>query len=283
MNRVFLGLPAFITTVVILLYLHVARPPASQPTEVPLEDQPLPAVPDGGSLPHAAEMEEVARSDPVAFLETCLRRFQREVHGYRMVMQKQERIDGGLQPLEVIEVVLQEEPYRVFMRWREGARNAERVLFVEGENDGQLLARPNGALRRAIAGDVVAKPVDGPMARQSGRVPLNKFGIRKTMERTRASWILARDQGTLQVEYLGEHRIKEANDRLCYQFHRVCAQPEGDGVLEQMIWVDKETWLQIGTVVKGEGGQLMGAYYYRDIQLNPEIKSEQFQRAALMP
>jgi uncharacterized protein DUF1571 len=282
MNRLLLCLPALGLTGFILVYLTLAQLPAD--TGPAVEDPRGPDLPAAGELATPAQMERLARDNPLAFLENCLLRYRREVKGYRMVMWKQERIGGSVKAAEVIDVAVREEPYSVFMQWREGARNAERVLWVKGENEDQLLARPNGAILRALAGrDIVDKPVDGPEAKQSGRYPINKFGIRKTTERTYDAWKEARDQGELRVEYRGEQVIPEAGDRRCYCFYRSCVRPEADGVLEQTILVDKETWLQVGTIVKGEGSRMIGTYYYRGIQLNPDFPPTQFQRAALMP
>jgi hypothetical protein len=281
MNRLLLCLPALVVTGLLLAYLTLAQLPAE--TTPAVAEPRGPDLPAAGELATPAQMERLAQVDPLAFLENCLRRYRREVKGYRMVMYKQERIEGSVKPAEVIDVAVREEPYSVFMQWREGARNAERVLWVNGENEDQLLARPNGAIARAVAGDIVAKPVDGPLAKQSGRYPINKFGIRKTTERTYDAWKEARDQNELRVEYRGEQVIPEAGGRRCYYFYRTCVRPEADGVLEQTILVDKETWLQVGTIVKGEGGRLIGTYYYRDIQLNLEFPPTQFQSAALKP
>src|SRR5262245_31923320 len=42
---------------------------------------------DKDALPDGAEMEKLARTDPLAFLENCLRRYRRDVQGYRLTMQ----------------------------------------------------------------------------------------------------------------------------------------------------------------------------------------------------
>jgi hypothetical protein len=225
----------------------------------------------------------LARHDPLTFLENCLRRYHRDVRGYRMVMEKTERLFGHLYPREVIDVYLREKPHSVFMSWREGARKAERVLYVEGENNGKMLARPAGSVARLVAGDVVERDVDGSDARQSGRFTLNIFGLKKSVERTLASWKAGYDQGQLYVEYLGVHPIRETGNRPCYHFHRVCAVPENDGVMEQTVYIDHDTWLMRGLVIKGEEGKLIGEYYFRDIEVNPQFKADQFQRASLIP
>ena len=53
------------------------------------------------------------------------------------------------------------------------------------------------------------------------------------------------------------------------------------GVVETTVYVDKENWLQVGTVLKGPNDELLGAYFYRDILFNPNFAADQFQPAAL--
>src|SRR5439155_19818648 len=87
---------------------------------------------DGAALPRDADMERLAREKPIGFLENCLRKYAREVKGYRVVLQKQELIKGRLEPTEVIDVKFHEKPHSVYFNWLEGARKAERALYVEG-------------------------------------------------------------------------------------------------------------------------------------------------------
>jgi hypothetical protein len=230
-----------------------------------------------------SKMAQLAKGDPIAFLTECLGRYDREVKGFRAVMQKQERIGGRLQPKEIINACFKQKPHSVLLVWIEGARRAERALYVDGENNGKMLARPNGLIARKVAGDVVERDVDGPDARQSGRYPLSEYGIKKGTERTLAAWSAARDQQALHVEFLGEQRVKEAGDRLCYKLRRRYARPENDGVTELTIYVDKENLLQVGSVLKGPGGKLVGEYFFRDIELNPAFSDGQFERGALSP
>src|SRR5438876_11526647 len=105
------------------------------------------------AVPDNARMEMLAKEDPIAFLENCLTRYDREVKGYSLTMQKQERLEGKLQKKEIIEVHYREGPakdgHSVFMRWLEGARLAARVVYVDGENMGsdgrsKMIVKPAG-------------------------------------------------------------------------------------------------------------------------------------------
>ena len=88
------------------------------------------------------QLERLARTDPIGFLRATLLRYRREVHGYRVVLQKQERLNGKVGPVETLDVCFREEPFSALLKWRgPSVGMADRVLYVAGANDGQILAR----------------------------------------------------------------------------------------------------------------------------------------------
>jgi hypothetical protein len=234
---------------------------------------------DGKDLPENAQMEKLAKTDPIAFLENCLKRYDREVKGYQVTLRKQERIGGKLQRSEVIEAQFREEPFSVAFEWKEGARLAKKVMYVKGENKDQLLVKPSGL--GSLIGIVERDPT-GDEAKQSGRYPLTEFGIKLGTQRTLAAWVAAKKQDALHVEFLGEKKIKELDDRPCWVLKRTrYKKPEDDGVSELTTYIDKETWLQVGSLLKGADNEVIGEYFFRDVRLNPEFKKDTFTREAL--
>jgi hypothetical protein len=233
----------------------------------------------GQALPSEAEMERLARNDPIAFLEACILRYDREVKGYTTTLRKKERLDGKIEPTEVIEVAFRESPFSVLMKWKEGTRRAAATLYVKGENRDQLLVRPAGLL--SVAGIVIRDP-NGSDAKKAGRYPLPEFGIKIGLQRALASWKRADKDKALHVEYLGVKRLKEAGDRPCWVVKRTrYAQAEEDGIRELTVFIDKENWLQIGSLIKGEDGKFIAEYYFRDVKINPDFKADAFSREAL--
>ncbi len=235
---------------------------------------------DGGALPTEARMKRLAETDPVAFLEACIRRYDREVKGYHCVLYKQERLEGALQPTEEIACDFREEPFSVRMDWIKNAGLAQKTLFVKGENKDKILVKGTGLL--ALAG-TVERDTDSPDAKKSSRYPINEFGIKCGMERTLAAWQKAQKDGALHVEFLGEVKVKEAGDRVCWKLRRTGYKgPEDiDGVTEATFYFDKETWLQVGSTLKNADGQLLGEYFFTDIELNPDFKAVTFTREGL--
>jgi hypothetical protein len=224
--------------------------------------------------------EPLPTGDVIAFLEKCLQRYdQQKIKGYRVILLKQERIGGKVQPSEEIECFYRAKPYSVFMHWLRGQRKAESSLYVEGENGGKMLAKPSGLAGLLVP--VVERDVDGADARQSGRYTMKEFGLKIAIQKTYRDWKAAKEKSALRVQYLGVRKVREAGDRLCYTLRRTCIVPEEEGVTEVTIYIDKENWLQVGSVLKGEDGSLIGKYIFRDLRINPQFKSNQFKRSAL--
>jgi hypothetical protein len=233
-------------------------------------------------LSHPAQVSKEAMpiDDPIDFLKECIRRFdEKNVAGYELVMLKQERLGGQLQPSEEIAVHYKTKPHSVVLKWIKGTRKANCALYVEGQNKGMLLINPSGIAGRLVK--VVERDPEGEDAKQSGRYSMKEFGLKATMKRTLDGFEKAKAAGTLKTEYLGVLKVKELNDRLCYAFKRITAKPEEDGFREVTVYIDKENWLQVGTLLKAEDGKVIAEYLFRDIKINPTFKPEQFTRAIL--
>ena len=227
-------------------------------------------------LPSQDRLESLARTDSVAFLRDCLLRYRKEVHGYYTTLQKQERLNGKLGPVETISVAFREDPFSVLLVWRSPpAGLADRALYVDGQNDGKALAR--GKLLHFVH----HRDPYGADAKETSRVFLPEFGIAKGTERTLAAWEKAREQGSLKVEYLGIRPVAEAGGVPCYVFRRTCDPPEEDGVVSVEISVDTNHWLQVGNVLTAAGDERMAAYYFRDLKLNPQFPPNQFDAKAV--
>jgi hypothetical protein len=229
------------------------------------------------------EKPDNQKIDPIKFVEMCLERYRKQVKGYELEMYKQERIGGRLYEPEKIHVRFKESPHSVYFEWEKGARKAERALYVEGENGGQMLARPHGKLLLLVAGPVATRPVDGTEARQSGRYTLAQFGLKKATERMLATWQRMRDNGLLTVKYEGVFDVPETGHQSCYKYHAHYGEPADDGITDITVYIDKKNWLQVGSVLKDKDDKLIAAYFFSNIELNPKFQPGQFTRSALIP
>jgi len=253
----------------------------SYPNAVPSQtSQPSQQVFIGNSAPQTGLPDP--QKDVIGFLDACLKRYSETVKGYTLNFRKRERIGGEMQPWETIDCYYREEPPSVFFDWKEGARLVAKALYVEGENKNsagksQLVALPK------LLPLPIKQDLDSSSSKKSGRYALSEFGLKQAMERVLKGCKQAYAEKALHVEYLGLHKVLETGDKTCHKIRRYnFARPEtDDGAIEVTIYVDRETLFQVGTIVLGKDGELLGEYYFRDIHLNPEFAANQFTTSML--
>lgn len=144
-------------------------------------------------------------------------RFVREnVRDYTCVMVRRERVEGRLGPHEFIQAKVRHRqvqggevvvPFSVYLRFLRPASVADReVLYVEGQNDGNLLARRGG--KRFAFVTAAVDPLS-EVAMQGNRYPVTEFGIENLLARLIET---AQDKANrnVQVQFLEDARI---NDR----------------------------------------------------------------------
>src|SRR5262245_2000857 len=264
--------------ILMLICLVFIRDRVPMALSVPSPSSASTYVDDGASLPSEARFARLAATDPVKFLDACLRRYNREIHGYCGTLNKQERIDGKLYPAEVVDFWFREQPYSVLMKWQQGARMACASLYVEGENDNNALVLPT---LLKWSGKVVAHDPDGRLARQSARYTIREFSIRQGTERTHQAWRAAQEKGHLFVEYKGVQAIPELQGRKCHLLKRTCDPPEEEGLVHLELMIDVDTWLQLGSRLTDGNGKLIAYYFFPSLDVNPEYCDEQFTKAML--
>jgi len=226
------------------------------------------------------DIELLARTDAVELLRQSLLRYKSDVSSYTCTLAKQERLNGKLNAPEVIECWFKEEPYSVMMHWKEGAGLAAASLYVVGENDGRMCIRLAARAGRLLG--IPKSAPEGPEARANTRYFITEFGIRCGTERTYKAWKNLRDAGvTLQTEYLGLRKnVAEAGGRACHVIKRTCSTPEEEGMTDVTVFIDAETWFQVGSVLMSDD-KMIGSYWFRDIVINPAFEEKQFKPETL--
>jgi len=289
----FRSLPLLAVAVSCLLLAPGARPSVATSFAAP---EPLPLAP--GGRPSQAEFDRLARTDPVALLEACVRRARADLTGFRAVLSKRERMGGKLYDPESIRVTCREAPFAVFMRWDAGARRVlgfavKATRYEAGAKEPFLVYRPDAIFQKVSA----VSPRDAS-ARAAARMGVEESGFAHAVRRTQLAWAEAEKQGTLKVDYLGIRTHPDLGDRPCHVLRRTCAEDQIDPfVLSEpsvevtdanradafdtvTIWIDRETWLQVGTE-QTRNGELVARYFFRATEMNPAFDKDEFSPAAL--
>jgi hypothetical protein len=239
------------------------------------------------AIPSAIEFDSLVASDPIAAIAAGLARFERDVRGYSCMLHKQERINGDLGNVERIRHAVREQPFAVSMEWLQGGGSAKAALYIRGENGGRMKVKTRFLI-------VTDTDPNGILARNSSRYSIEDAGIANGMRRTLRAWQAARDAGTMAVQYLGRAAIPELGGRECHCLARTCqplevdnfqmsdpimrsaADSPKDAFAKVTIYLDTETWMQIGTRIDREDGSLTAAYWFQDVVINPLFAAEQF-------
>ena len=274
--------------------LCLAAAPAPRLLPAPPPARPLASSPaaDGPADPEA---------DPVRFLEQARDRVRAGVKGYRAVLHKRERIRGKLHGAEVVHISVRARPYAVRLRWYSGGRDVlgspvEGLVYSAGTNNGRLTVwRPSATLSFLRYLDVL--PTDDA-ARQAARYAVTEASLAHAAERTARVWRAAAEAGTLKYDYAGVRRDAAVGGRPCHVFTRYSDPPRVDSFLldepepsaadhpadaaaSVSVWVDVETGLQLGSELKRADGELVGAYFFTDLELNPAFRADEFVREGL--
>jgi hypothetical protein len=287
-------------------------------TEAPPE---APAFQPNATLAPQEQFDKLAETDPVGLLSECLSRYQREAKGgARFTLRKQERVQGqpkppAAPPVEVIDVCVRGDvpdpetkktAIEVLMKWTSGGRRPVPLARPVVASLFSEVTYPDGG--KVVIHPGILNDVSTPMspssseARGQSRYCIRDAGLYRSMLRTHAAWKARQEAGELKFEYLGR-RTPEYIDRECHVIKRVCPRTEIDafevggaapadpkaianeGFTEVTIFVDAERWLQVGTELyrtePGGARVLVGAYHFRDVNLNPTFAPDTFTTAGL--
>ena len=226
--------------------------------------------------------EQLARTDPLGFLQLCLDHHNADVRDYRCTFTKRESISGEVLPAQVVDVRHRQEPFSVDMTFVKNVRECKRALYVAGEwldDDGNELAwaKPGGAILRTFL-PRVKQPIHGRRAEKASRRGIDQFGFRRSLELILQYSRKAEAEGKLSFEYTGHGTI---GGRPTYVFRRLLPytgdeRDYPDRLL--ILHVDQEHMVPTACYCFADdlGQDMLGTYVYTDLRLNPGYTAADF-------
>jgi len=221
-------------------------------------------------------------------------RMAREVRDYTGRLLKRERVNGKLRPRELMEVKVRhgrtlddgsQIPFSVYVRYLSPQRlKGREVLYVEGENEGRLIATKGGG--GLLSGITIALDPTSERAMAGNRHPLTDIGIMSIAARVESDAAASIQRGRLQDGWTVEQMLgAKINGRPanCVQFQRAERCPECPLHTVQM-FVDEVQQVPIRFVAYHWPAeieampQLMEEYTYLDLQLNVGLVDDDFSR-----
>lgn len=112
---------------------------------------------------------------------------------------------GGKLIAQTIDLKFREKPFSVYMRYR-GAEDGREVLYVEGQNRGNLLVHDVGI--RALVGTMSLAPTSREVMSEN-RHPITKSGMSNLLETIIAQWELEVQYGEIDVKHFKNAKLGE--------------------------------------------------------------------------
>jgi hypothetical protein len=225
-----------------------------------------------------------AHRHSITLLETGLRRLK-AVPGYTAEFSRQEIVGGALSEPETMQLKLRHAPFSVYLKWTEG-RPGQELLYVDGENDGEMIVRPGGWKGRVL-GPLKINP-NGQLAQSESRHPITEIGLARLAEQ-----IL--DYRYREAAWVGGFACTEdeaeLDGRPCHRFTLFYDSPEvRPDYRKSVLYIDRE--LLVPTKVENYGWPVEGVaaakideetlvetYSYTNIDLGTELAVIDFSAA----
>ncbi len=159
------------------------------------------------------------------------------------VFHKQERVDGQLQDLNIINLKVRKEPLSAYMRWETPSAGQE-AIWQRGANDNLVLAHPSG-WKRKIVPLIKLEPLS-ERAMENNRRPITEIGLWNVTRR-----LLEYAEAGQQRKADGIHPSVNENaklagrDCICFTFIYEKAYP-GLDFHKVNVFFDKEHMVPIG-------------------------------------
>ena len=225
-----------------------------------------------------------AHRKSIAMLEEGIRKFE-TVSGYKAEFSKQELVSGEMTDPQTMALKVRHEPFSVYMKWIEGKPGQE-LLYVEGENDGEMIVRPGG-LKGRFLGAIRLSPTGG-LAMSEARHPVTQVGLLHLAEKiltyryNESHWTSGYTCIEQRVELHGRPAL-----RFTIEYDSPSYRAD---YRKSIVWIDEE--LSLATKVENYGWPagnvppnrldaetLIESYAYRNIDLDTQLAAVDFNAA----
>jgi len=220
-----------------------------------------------------AKIKSWAEDDHLALLEYCLANYDKSYRDYTCTLVKQEKLAGKLGKAQEISVRFRESPYSVAMAWTKNAPIGDRILYIEGKWDNQMLVRPTNPFLRKLVGGSVLRDPDGEEAMKNTLRPVNMFGFRRSLENLIEVYQQAKKADDLKESFGGYAKVA-GRDTVALVRHLPAEKDYP--AHETRTYIDLEYLVPLRVEGTDWNDQLSCLYEYRDVKLNPGLKADDF-------
>lgn len=173
-------------------------------------------------------------------------------------------------------IKLRHKPFSVYLRFFEPHAGRE-VIFVDGKNQGKLLAHEAGI--KALAGTVALSP-NSPEAMSESRYPITRIGIANMVKGVIAQWETEKQYGECQVKYYPNAKLGSLNCQVIESTH---PKPRRQFRFHMTrLYIDKKSGFPVRVEQHGFPKQpgakppVLEEYTYQNLKVNVGLKDVDF-------
>jgi outer membrane lipoprotein-sorting protein len=212
----------------------------------------------------------------IQYAESCLKKVE-AIPSYEAVFFKQEIVGTSLVK-QKIKIKIRHRPFSVYLHF-ENPHEGREVLYVEGQNNGNLLAHEAGLL--SVVGTMELVPTDST-AMSENRYPITMAGIGNLVDAVIKQWREEVKFGESDVKYYKDAQLGKMTCRVIE-----CSHPTPRRQFrfqKTRLWVDDATGLPVRVQQYGfpkvAGGKppLVEDYTFSDIRTNVRLTDADFDR-----
>jgi hypothetical protein len=213
---------------------------------------------------------KLAESDPVGLLQLVLKNYDAKIKDYTGTFYKTERLRGKLGKEQVIQFKFKDKPFSVFMKWEKNAGGADKLLYVKGQNDNQMVVHPTGLLWWIRS---VRRDPNGPDAMKATLNPCTAFGVANMTRRMLKVYEEAKKTGDLTTKYLG---LSKVDGRKCVKMERLLPAKKEYPHARIIVQIDLGYLVPVALECYDWDGKLVSRYMYTDLKFNVGLKEKDF-------
>ncbi len=231
----------------------------------------------GTALLHQQSADGNPVAPVVAWAEDALRQME-GLRDYTCTFKKREVVDGKLLDQQSMFVKSRPAPLSVYMYFLDQDVRGQEAIYVEGRNNGHIVAHPVG-FKQTLVGTLSLAPNDS-QAMDGNRYPVTSFGIKNLLVRYLKGMYGDMQTGETEVRIIERARV---NDRVCtcIQVSHPTKRPEFVYSMTRL-YVDDELNVPIRYEGydwprrPGEGPPLAEEYTYANMKLNVGLTDADF-------
>ncbi|MEP3481406.1 MAG: DUF1571 domain-containing protein [Fuerstiella sp.] len=223
-----------------------------------------------------AQAKEHPLVPAIRFTETCLGRVE-AFPGYEATFYKREII-GRSVVNQKMKLKIRHSPFSVYLYFQEPSAGRE-VLYVEGKNNGKLIAHESGLL--SLAGSMELSPTD-PMALKESRYPITEAGIAKAIRQLLVEWKRETKYGETDVKYYKDAKLGSMTCRVIESSH---PQPRKQFTYHKVqLWINDADGIPVrirkyGFPARaGQEAPIIEDYTFTDINTSVRLTDVDFDR-----